>query len=45
VGAIIEKLEELEQDQEALDVETDSLDDADDEPFDTTALAEPDDEF
>ena len=35
-GTIVEKLEELEQHQEALDVGTDSFDDADDEPYDPT---------
>ena len=35
-GEIVEKLEELEQDSEALDVGTDSFDDADDEPYDPT---------
>ena len=44
-GEIIEKLEEFEQHQEALDVGTDSFDDDDDEPFDPTEFAEDDDEF
>ena len=43
-GAIIEKLEELEQDQEALDVGTDSFDDADDEPYDPTEFIDDDDD-
>lgn len=43
-AAIIEKLEEFEQHQEALDVGTDSYDD--DEPFDPTEfMDEDDDEF
>lgn len=45
-GEIIEKLEEFEQQHSvALDVGTDSFDDDDDEPFDPTEFAEPDDEF
>ena len=44
-GEIIEKLEELEQHQEALDVEADSFDDADDDAFDPTEFVEDDDEF
>lgn len=44
-GEIVEKLEEFEQRQEALDIGTDSYDDNDDEPFDPTEFAEPDDEF
>ena len=44
-GEIVEKIEEFEQHQEALDVGTDSFDDADDEPFDPLEFAEPDDEF
>ena len=44
-GEIIEKLEEFEQHQEALDVGTDSFDDDDDEPFDPTEFTEDDDEF
>jgi hypothetical protein len=43
-GAIIEKLEELEQDSVALDVGMDSFDDADDEPFDPTEVIDGDDE-
>ena len=35
----------LEQHQEALDVGTDSFDDADDEPFDPTEFIDEDDEF
>ena len=41
----IEKLEELEQHPEALDVGTDSFDDADDDPYDPTEFAEEDDEL
>ena len=45
-GEIIEKLDEAEQHQEALNVGTDSFDDADDEPFDPTEfIDEDDDEF
>ena len=44
-AAIVEKLEELEQDSEALDVGTDSFDDADDEPYDPTEFMDKDDEF
>ncbi len=44
-GEIIEKLEEFEQHQEALDVGTDSFDDADDEAHDPTEFAEDDDGF
>ena len=44
-GEIIEKLEELEQLPEALDVGTDSFNDADDEPFDPTEFIDEDDEF
>ena len=44
-AAIIEKLEELERHAEALDVGTDSFDDADDEAYDPMEFAEPDDEF
>ena len=44
-GEIIEKLEELEQHLEALDVGTDSFNDADDEPFDPTEFIDEDDEF
>ena len=45
-GAIIAKLEELEQDQQVLDVGTDSFDDDDDEPYDPTEFVdEDDDEF
>ena len=44
-GEIIEKLEELEQHQEALSVGTDSFDDADDEAFDPTEFIDDDDEF
>ena len=44
-AAIIEKLEELEQHPEALDVEADSFDDSYDDPYDPTEFAEADDEF
>ena len=44
-GEIVEKIEEFEQHQEALDVGTDSFDDADDEPFDPTEFIDEDDEF
>jgi hypothetical protein len=44
-GAIIDKLEELEQHSEALDVGQDSFNDADDEPFDPTEFIDDDDEF
>ena len=44
-AAIVEKLEELEQHPEALDVEADSFDDSYDDPFDPTEFAEEDDEF
>ena len=45
-AAIVEKLEELEQDSQALVVGTDSFDDADDEPYDPTEfIDEDDDEF
>ena len=44
-AAIVEKLEELEQHPEALDVGTDSFDDADDEPYDPTEFIDEDDEF
>ena len=43
-AAIIAKLEELEQDSQALDVGTDSVDDDDDEPFDPTEFVDEDDE-
>jgi hypothetical protein len=42
---IIEKLDEAEQHPEALDVDTDSFDDADDDPFDPTEFIDEDDEF
>ena len=42
---IIEKLDEAEQHQEALDVGTGSFDEADDEPFDPTEFIDEDDEF
>ena len=41
-GEIIEKMEEFEQHQEALDVGTDSYDD--DEPFDPTEFIDDDDD-
>ena len=45
-AAIVEKLEELEQHPEALDVVEDGFDDADDDPFDPTEfIDEDDDEF
>ena len=44
-GEIVEKLEELEQHSEALDVGTNSFDDADDEPYDPTEFIDEDDEF
>ena len=44
-GEIIEKLEELEQHSEALDVGTDSFNDADDEPFDPTEFIDDDDDY
>ena len=43
-AAIIAKLEELEQDSQALDVGTDSVDDDDDEPFDPIEFVDEDDE-
>ena len=44
-GEIIEKLDEAEQHQEALNVGADSFDDDDDEPFDPTEFIDEDDEF
>ena len=44
-AAIITKLEELEQHPEPLDVEADSIDDADDDPYDPTEFIDDDDEF
>ena len=44
-AAIVEKLEELEQHPEALDVGEDGFDDADDDPYDPMEFAESDDEF
>ena len=44
-GEIVEQLEELEQHSEALDVGTDSFDDADDDAYDPTEFIEEDDEF
>jgi hypothetical protein len=43
-GEIIEKIEEFEQHQEALDVGTDSYDDADDDAFDPTEFIDYDDD-
>ncbi len=43
-AAIVEKLEEAEQDSEALDVGMDSFDDADDEPYDPTEFMDDDDD-
>ena len=44
-GAIIEKLEELEQHPEALDVGEDAFDDSYDDPYDPTEFIDEDDEF
>ena len=44
-GAIIEKLEELEQHQEALSVGEDAFDDSYDAPYDPTEFIDEDDEF
>jgi hypothetical protein len=44
-AAIIEKLEQLEQHQEALSVGMDSFNDADDDPYDPTEFIDDDDEF
>ena len=44
-GEIVEKIEELEQHPEALDVGTDSFDDADDDAYDPTEFIDEDDEF
>ncbi len=44
-GEIIAKLEELEEDSQALDVGEDSFDDADDDPYDPTEFIDEDDEF
>ena len=44
-AAIVEKLEELEQHPEALDVGEDGFDDADDDPYDPTEFIDEDDEF
>ena len=41
---IIEKLDEAEQHSEVLDVEEDSLDDADDDPYDPTEFIDDDDD-
>jgi hypothetical protein len=44
-GPIIEKLEELEQHQEAHGVGRDSFDGADDDAYDPTEFIDEDDEF
>ena len=44
-GAIVEKLEEFEQNPAALGVGTDSFDDADDDAYDPTEFADEDDEL
>jgi hypothetical protein len=44
-GAIVEKLEEMEQHPGPVDVEADDFDDADEDPYDPTEFAEDDDEF
>ena len=44
-GEIVEKIEELEQHQEALDVGMDSFDDADDDAYDPTEFIDDGDEF
>ena len=44
-GEIIEKLDEAEQHQEALDVGKGSFDDANDDPYDPTEFIDDDDEF
>ena len=44
-AAIVAQLEELEQHSGALDVEADSFDDADDDPYDPTEFTDEDDEF
>jgi hypothetical protein len=44
-GEIVEKLEESEQHPEALDVGTDSVDDADDDAYYPSELIDDDDEF
>jgi hypothetical protein len=43
-GEIVEKLDELEQHSEALDVGRNSFDDADDDPFDPTEFIDDDDD-
>jgi hypothetical protein len=43
-AAIIEKLEEFEQNAESLDVGTDSFDDVDDDAYDPTEFIDEDDE-
>jgi hypothetical protein len=45
VGEIVEKLKELEQHREALDIGTDAFDDDDDDHFDPTEFIDEDDEF
>ena len=42
---IVEKLEEVEQHPEALDVGADAFDDADDDAYDPTEFIDEDDEF
>ena len=44
-AAIVEKLEELDQHPEALDVEADSFVDSYDDPYDPTEFTDEDDEF
>ena len=44
-GEIVARIEEVEDHSEALDIGTDSFDDADDDPLDPTEFAEEDDEF
>ena len=44
-AAILEELEELEEDSKSLNVDMDSFDDADDEPFDPMEFVDDDDEF
>ena len=44
-AAIVEKLDEAEEDSQALSVGTDSFDDADDDPFDLLEFAEEDDDY
>jgi hypothetical protein len=44
-GAIAEKLDQVERHPEAIDVGTDSFDDADDAPYDPKEFIDEDDEF